>query len=207
MLDLSVLGACRQIYDEAKAILWTTNTFSFEDGLSLQKFIQGLHTTQSNKLTRMHIDMEWDLSRSKEQWREALQPSLISKSNALQTLHITLDQDYMPIDMADIGRQFENKPPAPHPLLTLQTLTLKTVTVAIGDRVFVPYPGIPDEMNELRWTIAQKREVAQGLRSSLLNGHEWVREPHRQETQTPQNTQSKNSRIAHQRLMQIQSLP
>ena len=178
MLDLSILGACRQMYEEANAILWTTNTFSFEDGLSLQKFIQGLHTTQSNKLTRMHIDVQWDLSGSEEQWREALLPSLLSKLNALQTLHITLDQDYSPIDMADIDRQLENRPSVPHPLLAMQTMALKTVTVVIGDRVPVRYPGISDDPNLLRWTIEQKREVAEGLRSSLLNGHEWVRAPH-----------------------------
>ena len=183
MLDLSILSACRQLHEEANVILWTTNTFSFEDGLSLQNFIQGLHTTQSNKLTRMHIDVEWDLSRSEKQWREALQPSFVSKLNALQTLHITLDQDDMPIDMADFDRQFENRPPVPHPLLAMQTMALKTVTVVIGDRVFIPPPGIIDELSVLRWTIEQKREVAEGLRSSLLNGHEWVRAPHRQETQ------------------------
>ena len=207
MLDLSILGACRQMYEEANVMLWTTNTFSFEDGLSLQKFIQGLHTTQSTKLTRMHIDMEWDLSRSEEQWREALLPSLMSKLSALQTLHITLDQDYFPISMADIERLFLNKPPAPHPLLAMQTLALKNVTVVIGDRVFNHHPEMLDDRNQLRWTIAQKREVAEGLRSSLLNGHEWVRAPHRQETQTPENTQSKNSRMLHQRLMQIQHFP
>lgn len=183
MLDLSILGACRKMYEEANAILWSTNTFSFEDGLSLQKFIQGLHTTQSNKLTRVHIDMDWGLGRSEKQWREALQPSLMSKLNALQMLHITLDQDFMLIDMAELMRLFGGQPPAPHPLLAMQNMALKDVTVVIGDHVYNIYPEMYDEPNQLRWTIEQKREVAESLRSSLLNGHEWVRAPHRQETQ------------------------
>ena len=181
MLDLRILGACRQLYEEANVILWTTNTFSFEDGPSLQEFIQGLHTTQRNKLTRMHIDLEWD-STSSKQWREALLPSLVSKLNALQTLHITFDQGYAAISIGDFFRGLQNQLEAPHPLLAMQTLALENVTVVISDRVFSQHPEISDDPNLLRWTIEQKREVAEGLRSSLLNGHELVRQPHGWET-------------------------
>ena len=98
MLDLRVLGVYRQMYEEANAILWTTDTFSFEDGLPLQEFIQGLHMTQRSKLTRMHIDVAWNLHLA-EQWRESLLPSLMSKPNALQTLDITFDQDFSCLHM------------------------------------------------------------------------------------------------------------
>ena len=135
----------------------------------------------------MHIDMEWD-STSDEQWLEALLPSLVSKLNALQTLHITFDQGHAAICIGDFFRPLKNLPEAPHPLLAMQTLALENVTVVIGDRVYIQHPEISDDPsnlrpNELRWTIEQKREVVEGLRSSLLNGHEWVRQHHGWETQ------------------------
>ena len=86
--------------------------------------------------------------------------------------------------MSAIMRVLENQPEAPHPLLAMQTLALKNVTVVIGDRVFIRLPGISDDPNRIRWTVEQKREVAEGLRSSLLNGYEWLRQPHGPKTQT-----------------------
>ena len=188
MLDLRILGACRQLYEEANVILWTTNTFSFEDGPSLQKFIQGLHSTQSKKLNRMHVDMEY-YSTSDEQWREALLPSLLSKLTALQTLHITFDQgdSLVSITIGNFDSWLQDQPEPPHPLLAMQALALENVTVVIGDRVYNPPSEISDDptnlrRNDFRWTIEQKREVAENLRSSLLNGHEWVRQPKDRET-------------------------
>ena len=161
MLDLRILGACGQIYEEANAILWTTNTLSFEDGPSLQEFIQVLHTTQRNKLTRMHIDVAWELI-SAEWWRASLLPSIVSKLNALQTLHLTFKQC-----------QYINPSRFPQEALNLlsamQTLALKNVTVVIGERLDSPDSEMLDDPNEHRWTIEQKREAAEGLRSSLLN--------------------------------------
>ena len=41
-VDLNVLGTCRQLYEEANHLLWTTNTFSFEDPKSFEKFFGSL---------------------------------------------------------------------------------------------------------------------------------------------------------------------
>lgn len=161
MLDLRILGACGQIYEEANAILWTTNTFSFEDGPSLHEFIQGLHTTQRNTLTRMHIDVAWEMIWA-DWWRTSLLPSIVSKFNALQTLHLTFKQCRY-ITPSRFPQEALNL------LSAMQTLALKNVTVVIGDRLDSPDSEDSDDPDEHRWTIEQKRQAAEGLRSSLLN--------------------------------------
>ena len=41
-LDLSMLGAGRQMYEEAKLLLWSTTTFSLEDPVSFNEFVRKL---------------------------------------------------------------------------------------------------------------------------------------------------------------------
>lgn len=60
MLDLSLLGVCRQVYEEANFLLWNTNTFSFEADVSFLTFINSLHSTQREKRKRLYFDLAWD---------------------------------------------------------------------------------------------------------------------------------------------------
>ncbi|CAF9936764.1 MAG: hypothetical protein ALECFALPRED_006973 [Alectoria fallacina] len=171
MLDLSLLGACRQMYEEGNVLLWTTNTFSFEDSMPLRMFIDGLHSTQRKKLTRMHIDFAWDPF-SAHGWQQLLRPPLLSKINGLRIFHATFDHY--------LGNYYVDDRLSPpfsepdfelcilKPLSRMQILPLKHVTVVVGDHIRDTYPQEKD-----RWTITQKREVAEGLRTKLLdpNGH------------------------------------
>lgn len=168
MLDLSILGACRQIYEEASVLLWTTNTFSFEDSTPLRKFIRSLHSTQIRKLTRMHIDVAWELNSIRE-WEVLLRRSFISKLKGLRTLHATFDQYFgnCYIDrMLSPSYKFHQLNIAM--MSRMQMLPLQHVTVVVGDDIGGPYP------KRDRWTITKKREVAEGLRNKLLdpNGYE-----------------------------------
>ena len=54
-VDLNVLGVCRQLYEEANYLLWATNTFSFEDPKTFQKFFGSLNPAQKRNLTSIHI--------------------------------------------------------------------------------------------------------------------------------------------------------
>ena len=151
-LDLTILGACRQMYEEANVLLWTTNTFSFEDGPTLRVFIDGLHSTQRNKLSRIHIDFE-GLSFSAQQWEQALRPSFLAKLKGLRTLHATFDE----FSKSHYGSI------TPTPISVMQILPLQHVTVLIGD-LFKRRISEHDT-----WTITQKREAAEALRNKLLN--------------------------------------
>ena len=164
MLDLRILGTCRQMYEEANVLLWTTNTFSFEDSTYLRMFIDGLHSTQINKLKRMHIDFAWCIE-SADQWELLLRPSFLSRLSALRTLHATFDQYFLnsSIFVPDVLAQ-----QIVTPLSRMQVLPLQHVTVVIGDESRGQY------IQRCRWSIAKKREVAGELRNKFLdpNGHE-----------------------------------
>ena len=164
ILDLRILGACRQMYEEANVLLWTTNTFSFEDSTSLKIFIGGLHSTQITKLTRMHIDFAWNIEAA-DAWELLLRPSFVSKLNSLRTLHATFDQ-YFRNDSTWIPDDLQQENVTP--LSRMQMLALQHVTVIIGDDFRGRYIQL------FRWNIARKREVAGDLRNKLLNpkGHE-----------------------------------
>ena len=54
-LSLSVLQTCRQFYEEAHHVLWTTNTFVFDDAYSLPFFLTRLNSVQRRKLTNLCV--------------------------------------------------------------------------------------------------------------------------------------------------------
>lgn len=164
MLDLRILGACRQTYEEANVLLWTTNTFSFEDSTCLKMFIGGLHSTQINRLKRMHIDFAWSIESANE-WECLLRSSFVSRLNALQTLHATFDQyfpnSYFPNSSSFIPENFARK--IVLQLSRMRVLPLQHVTVVVGDDIRCP------STQRYRWSNTHKREVAGDLRNKLLD--------------------------------------
>ncbi|MCJ1455250.1 hypothetical protein MMC28_005604 [Mycoblastus sanguinarius] len=54
-IDLAVLGSCRQLYEEAHHLIWTTNTFSFDDPISFGNFLANLSLPQKRKLKKLHL--------------------------------------------------------------------------------------------------------------------------------------------------------
>ena len=164
MLSLSLLGACRQAYEEANLLLWTTNTFSFEDGTTLRTFVNSLHSTQRKKLTRMHIDFAIQCISDKE-CQQALSLSLISRLNGLRTLHATISQ------LSQLRVYCEVLPF----LDRMQVLPLQDVTVVVNKDTYpwgvrlttaTPPPTL--------WPITERQELAERIRSKLLepNGPE-----------------------------------
>ena len=56
-IDLSVHGVCRQLYEEANHMLWTTSTFAFADGHSLGKFLGGLNIVHRRKFRSLELSV------------------------------------------------------------------------------------------------------------------------------------------------------
>ena len=150
MLDLSILGSCRQIYEEANMLLWTSNTFSFADGMTLRKFADSLHSTQRKKLARMHIDHSMDFEFCAYRWERTFGLSFISRLNGLRTLHTTLEFPFN-----------SHSPERPNYTLLrgMQLLPLQHVTVVV-------HKGSVDPQEEPsnHW-----RKLAENIRSKLLD--------------------------------------
>ena len=159
MLSLTLLGACRQAYEEANLLLWTTNTFSFEDGRTLKTFVNSLHSTQRKKITRMHIDFAFDCI-SKVQCQQALSLSLISRLNGLRTLHVTISQPSQQHVFLEVLPALER----------MKVLPLQDVTIVVNDNLYnwgtrLTTDSLPPEP----WLITERQEFAELTRGKLLD--------------------------------------
>lgn len=179
LLDLSMLGASRQMYEEANLLLWSTNTFSFEDPVSFDKFMNKLTSLQKKKLTKMHIRIDW-LSYDYEQWERVLKIRLLEKFKGLKTVHLCFDQDLVRLasflyvymlqkqDASSTGLLASCHEilfldyPQLEPFGSLQMLRLQHATVVIADKIG------DVRQSRSRWSIQKKREVAEKVRGKLL---------------------------------------
>lgn len=192
-LDLNILGASRQLYEEGNHILWTTNTFSFTQSQTLRLFFGSLNAAQKRKLTRLHIaaDMknsEWEGHTMTDsfKWEMAIKLNLGFLKN-LTTVHLTLElqDDASPSSAALARQQFgiyrdddirdlKEDPEIQlwwlkyrtRAFLSLRTLpSIKTATMVISDDVSF-YRRFPDAD---RWTAAAKNEFADAYEAALLD--------------------------------------
>lgn len=180
-LDLAVLGACRQLYEQAHHILWTTNTFSFDDPVSFGRFISSLNPAQLHKLRSLHLSRVVGDQTSTTRWRDrvtdhwawtiACEPSHMKTLRGLRTLHVCLEQWLDPCNeltrvdsMQDYNRRCVQQDA--QPFLQLRILALEHVTVVVADNpALMKNPG----SRAARWTAAKKNEMAEEMRVKLLD--------------------------------------
>ena len=192
-VDLNVLGVCRQLYEEANHLLWTTNTFSFEDSNSFAKFFASLNPAQKRKLASIHISADiggtgysyyrtglshqasnlqrarWDSN----YWGKALKMSNLNMLRGVQTLFVCIRQSF-----DCVNRHFGNHTTAGdevieeankadlEPILRLRALSVRHVTVVVSD--------FSEQLERhgwsaYRWTVAKKNEFAESIRALLVD--------------------------------------
>lgn len=163
-LDLRFLGTCRQIYQEAQAMPYTCNTFSFNSLTILDLFLQS--TPQSHHVRSLRLDMYWALQVGVIEPAHFL-PIFARRMKELRELHLTI-------------RQFQNPGnPNPQPnqtegelmeiLACLTPLSLQTVTVVYLDMCLsteVVY--VDDTSYRDQWIMVPKQEWAKRARQVLL---------------------------------------
>ena len=183
-VDLNILGVCRQLYEEANHLLWTTNVFSFDDSVSFDKFLGSLNPAQKRNLTGLHLHTKigncnhsYDTA-SLENWAAAFKMPYVNMLRDVQTLHICFEQrfkrSYGLSPNSIYNRSKEDQAAYIKPFLRLRALPTKNVTVVVSDNI---HAIELDEVTEWRWTTAQKMEYAKSIRSQLLDpqGAELVR--------------------------------
>ena len=173
---LSILCVCRRVYKEASHILWATNTFSFDDPLSLERFIDVLNPSRTPYLTTLHIDILWYPSCFNE-WRALLTADFVERILGIRKMHITYYQDsryVIPGHRAPMLGQLD----ARLPLLNLQRLPLRHVTVVIGDDTKCGQSRYNNDFRvPKRMTLEEKRRVAEEVRTMLLSGSSIANSP------------------------------
>ena len=72
-LELSIMGSCRQLYEECHQHLWTTNTFSFNTPRALEFFLRVLNLAQKKKLKKIAINARYSEMLSKNHDRKIVE--------------------------------------------------------------------------------------------------------------------------------------
>jgi len=180
-LDLRVLGACRQLYEEANHLLWATNTFSFDDANSLNRFLGSLNPAQKRNMSGMHISAKldhWGSGRWDQAWSVALKMPYINMLRGVQNLHLCFEQCYASVRVpqtfaASYKLCKTSLDDHIKPFLRLRALDVKNITVVLCDNI-----GILDQEDQalFRWDRTAKNQYASDIRVQLLatNGAELV---------------------------------
>lgn len=177
--DLAVLSVCWQVYEQAHDILWTTNTFSFDDPVSFHRFTASLNTAQLQKLTSLHLSRilvgdQISLTRLADRivnhwaWTIACESPRMKSLLGLRTLHLCLEQWFDYCNFLGMLHDYNRRciQQDAQPFLQLRFLALEHVTVVVADSTaFMEIPGT----QTLRWTAAKKNQVAEWIRVKLLD--------------------------------------
>lgn len=182
-LDLNILGASRQIYEEANNILWATNTFSFNDPVTFGKFMASLNTAQKKKLKNLHLSsIFYEECVPETVWDQTITKRLVRVLHGLRTLHLCIEiratrslfchskprEEFVWTDLDDLFR----------PFLLFRMLPLTKATVMVSDSIpYFDHLNDDDEIPTLftgdgthyRLTATEKRGLAEVLRGKILD--------------------------------------
>ena len=183
------------MYVDGTYALWKTTTFSFEDPLSVAKFMGSLNLARKASLTNLRLRVLG--IEHVPSWNRVLRPGFVKKWRSLETLHLEYDLDrsaYDPSYMRDNGRVFaqQHLAGAPEysvaerldhvlaePFALLRMLPLKIVTAFITSNMtsHVPCPapyygrcpyGVHGPEDPV--TLPEKSEAVERLCTMLLCG-------------------------------------
>lgn len=176
-IELSLLRVCRQIYQEAKLIPYTSNAFSFGVNWAFQEFVPSLGLAQRHAITTIHLRIvinginardaqaihNWDLG--------GIPVHHTLPLTSLRALHVHIYQrnwfhpHYQDKSWKDM-RVLENRLAG---LFAFRRLSLELVTVVVTDEGsdFLTQREAADWRAE-QWSSEERKEWAESIRKRLL---------------------------------------
>ena len=161
MMDLRVLRSCRQTYVEANQLLWTTNTFSFSDAMTFERFMMTRTINQKRSIRSLRLHMEWE-SNEFEEWKKVLNMRLVQSLYTLRRLRLrivrkidTTGYEYAKSTNILYGAACRGG------LKKISTLPLTEVEVVVKN-------SLDDERSDPQTKLVEE-EFAEGLRRILLS--------------------------------------
>lgn len=164
-LPLRILRSCRQIYTEANQILWSTNTFSFDEGIAFKCFIGTRTLIQKRALKKLRFQMYWHQGGHKD-WNSALNIALIRSLHGLRHLRLSIEYSLASKDYQFTKKNFTGpyRTIFKGGLEKIATLPLTHVEISVKDSVCTEEDGY-----EHVWSEAERTDYAEGIRNLLLN--------------------------------------
>lgn len=172
-LHLTVLRASRQLYVEANRVLWTTNTFSFPDGVTFREFMNTRNIHQKRLIRSLRFEMEWGFGRE-TYWNSALSMALVKSLTGLQTLRLQIVCELEKERWDHNKDHFVRLTTYTDGLRKLSILPLTSVEIAVGasERAFSKHDLFATPRwhgsSEL-WQKGDRDRCAQDLKALLLD--------------------------------------
>lgn len=171
----ALFTSCWELNRRANDILFTTNTFSFDDPRSFREFLASLGSRQREMIRSLHLSRPptnvFIRDGNRLEWSQALEPSSIRRLDGLHTVHLRLDMcvpckcsryAYSTFSVRILEDDLK-------PFLQLRFLPLTEVTVIISDDVSMLTPTMREKHGlDGRWTVAEKNKWADQTRQKLL---------------------------------------
>lgn len=174
-LSLNVLGTCRQLYEEANHLLWSTNTFTFNEPEAFELFFSSLNPAQKRNLTQLGFFASLD-TKQRFVWERAFRPANLKMLQGLTTLSLRLEQHINESDLTEFNNCHHTKYEfwwTMNSFVHFRMLPLKQVVVTISDDVSwlanIEDLGETNDGLSGRWTAVQKIQFARDWEEILLD--------------------------------------
>lgn len=172
-MRLTILRACRSIYVETNQIIFSTNTFSFEDSVALKRFMMTRTAHQKRQIRSLRFDITWSRQHNygiyAGAWSTKLSMALVRSLSNVRTVRLQVN--------AVPPRNFSDEE-----LITFETLVTsfhwKDMMAKFGDGLrklsTLPLPdvqvgvrGFSEETSQ--WPVEMRGQIADYWRSKLIN--------------------------------------
>ncbi|KAM0799971.1 hypothetical protein BDR22DRAFT_272788 [Usnea florida] len=166
-MDLSLLHACRQIYNEARYILYSTNTFSFNTARNLRAFINFLvqrHVDVNEAVRSLRADLTYPKTDTNG-WTQAFS-AVTQHMTRLKTLYINVDQLPSWSTSSDAREKEKSMRPVFNNLAILGKAAAESTIITLSDRYLAQYPH-HTIWSTPRWTMDEKRLWVQEVRLAI----------------------------------------
>ena len=160
-MRLTVLRVSNQTYAEATRVLWTSNIFSFHDGITAKRFLMTRTMNQKRLIRSLRFEMQWWLEQYYKEWNSALTMPVVRSLSGLRNLRVLITHDMEAELYEDSKNDLLDTTSWCEGLRKLSTLPLTNV------EVLVKSAGL--RISQRMWTHSDMKEVAAGLQEMLLN--------------------------------------
>lgn len=164
-MHLTALRVCRQIYNEANRVLWSTNTFSFHDVVTFYRFMDTRTTCQKRLLKKLRLQID-SVANEEAGWSRVLGVTLIRSLRGLRSLRLqmnhTMDTEtYQWFKALGLGKMMQSRLGF---VQRMKVLPLSEVEVFVGEDSG-RWPRIGAGM----WAAEDRVEFADEIRRVLLD--------------------------------------
>ena len=182
-MNINLLHTCRQIYNEARFIPYSTNTFSFDTPRNLRAFIHLLTRRSVNvnqAIRSLHINLAYDNS-DLHAWTQAFK-AVVQHMTLLEKVYVNLDLwPTWPTFSVDRDRDIAMQPVL-NCFAILGKTSIPSIEIIVSDKhLSSKYggsaaldPATQAQWAEIRWSLEEKRKWVEKVKLAIRGSQSLV---------------------------------